>query len=696
MIVLEDDTLRAGFDAVTGALVELTSVRTGWRILRDRGLGLSFEMVVPLPERLNHRVQGAAQQAARVELGADGKRLLLSWERPVSDAGVKLDLTFEGAVTLNAFGLQFDGRVRNRSPYTVDNVAWPVVGQVAPPEGLPTLERFSAGWSEAQRLPVWPTFRNEQGYWGTDYPMQKAHGPHVSFMLIRNEREGLYVGQHDTDDLELLQFLLELKPGVQNTLTDAVPPDGVVAAGASGGPSRVQLTLQHFSFVPPGEERKLSSVVLRPYVGPWHAGVDCYKAWRESWHRPAPRPSWANEVHAWQQVQLNSIAGEQRCRYDQIVSHAEQCARHGVGVLQLTGWTRNGQDGWLPSHDVDARLGTVDELKSALARCRALGVRIVLYAKFVYVDVGTPEYRDELWRYVTLDRAGQATGHAGWAYFLPSHFAEFNTRRLNWACMNHPGWRRVCLAEYARMLALDPDGVLLDEACHPRGDGRFCFAPDHGHDVPALNVRGDRLLLAEMNRLAAAAGREQLICAEFAHDKHTVDYGASYFRIFAGHVPVLRYIDPHYPMVVGVWGYDDREKINMCLLYRYLIEYEPLNFKGFLDDMPLTVAYGNRVDALRRRYRGKLWDATFRDTSGATVTVAGKAHEAYAVYRSAGGEHSVVVVNHGPATAIEARVAIDGHHGPLFAATPEAPDAVPVDGLVCVPPRSAAVVMQER
>ena len=691
LITLENEQIAARFDDASGALVELTDPKTGWQIIRRPALGLSFEMLVPLPDRLNNRVLGIHQRLSNCQFDPERQRLVLTWDKLVSESGTRIEATFTGAVTLNQFGLQFDGQVINRSDHTIDNVAWPVIGELAPPADAKALDRFTAGWSEGQRTPLWPAFRNEQGYWGADYPMQKSHSPHVPFVLVCTDRQGLYIGHHDVEDRELVQFLFEMKPGVQNTFNDAVMPGEEL----NGEPVRVQLTMHHFTFAAPGQTHELSPILLRPYSGTWHAGADCYKRWRASWHKPAPTPEWCKTIHSWQQVQINSIAGEQRCRYDQIIKHAEQCARHGVEVIQLTGWTKNGQDGWLPSHHIDERLGTGEELKAAIAKIRELGVRIVLYGKFVYADIGTPWYRDELHRYISLDRAGNTTGHSGWAYSLPSHFAEVNMRRLNWACMNHQQWRRVCREEYQHMLSFDADGILLDESCHPRGDGRFCFAPDHGHEVPAFNCRGDRVLLAELNQIAAAHRREQLISCEAAHDKHTCDYGLSYFRIFAGHVPVLRYIDPHYPILVGLWGYDDREKINMCLMYRYLIEYEPLNFKGYLEEAPLTLEYGKKVDALRRRYQAQLWDAVFEDVLGATVTVNRQPYKDYSVFRNADGRRTIVIANHDQKNNIEANVAIDDYVGGLWAASPEAPEAQPVSGAMTIPPRSVAVVFQE-
>ena len=40
--------------------------------------------------------------------------------------------------------------------------------------------------------------------------------------------------------------------------------------------------------------------------------------------------------------------------------------------------------------------------------------------------------------------------------------------------------------------------------------------------------------------------------------------------------------------MTAVTGFNDRNMINQCLMYRYIISYEPYNFKGRLDDYPLT------------------------------------------------------------------------------------------------------------
>jgi hypothetical protein len=128
------------------------------------------------------------------------------------------------------------------------------------------------------------------------------------------------------------------------------------------------------------------------------------------------------------------------------------------------------------------------------------------------------------------------------------------------------------------------------------------------------------------------------------------------------------------------------------LLYRYIISYEPYNFKGYLTDYPLTLAYGKKIDALRRKYKAYLWEATFRDTLGAGVTSDGSSR--YSVFVSTGGKRAVVVINQEFSRPITAKVNLPNANK-LVVATPENPDSVPTTGTLEIPARSVAVVMEE-
>jgi hypothetical protein len=131
--------------------------------------------------------------------------------------------------------------------------------------------------------------------------------------------------------------------------------------------------------------------------------------------------------------------------------------------------------------------------------------------------------------------------------------------------------------------------------------------------------------------------------------------------------------------------------LNLILLNRYIISYEPYNFKGFLSDYALTLAYGQKIDALRRKYREWLWDADFRDTLGASISADGASK--YSVFVTKTGKRAVVIVNQEREKAITVRLDLP-NSGSLVIATPESQDAQPTSGTVQIPPRSAAVVME--
>jgi hypothetical protein len=148
-------------------------------------------------------------------------------------------------------------------------------------------------------------------------------------------------------------------------------------------------------------------------------------------------------------------------------------------------------------------------------------------------------------------------------------------------------------------------------------------------------------------------------------------------------------------MSVAVTGWNDRQMINACLLYRFSMSYEPLDFHGELDEMPETLKYGRSVDDLRRRYREWLWDAEFRDTIGAKVTRNGEMHDTYTVFRRRDGLHAVAFVNMSDTEPIVCEVTLDQPKSARMRwVSAEQPEAQPWLGKLELGPGSAAVVLE--
>lgn len=78
-LVLGNENLKAIFDSENGALLSFTSKQTGWHIQRRPELALSFELLVPVPEKRNNPVLGNRQKLASAVVSADKKSITFTW-----------------------------------------------------------------------------------------------------------------------------------------------------------------------------------------------------------------------------------------------------------------------------------------------------------------------------------------------------------------------------------------------------------------------------------------------------------------------------------------------------------------------------------------------------------------------------------------------------------------------------------------
>ena len=531
-----------------------------------------------------------------------------------------------------------------------------------------------------------PTFQNERGYYGTNYPIQMGAG---RYNLILADQEGFYLGDHDTTSQEVVEFTYELKPGYSDSFNERIPAE----ANISDHPARIVASVEHFPFVPSGEGRELARVVLSPFSGDWHHGADVYRRWRATWfHRPVT-PEWAEDVNSWQQLQINSSEDDLRTRYKDLPRRAEQAARAGVNAIQLVGWNDGGQDRGNPSHETDPRLGTRQELKDTIAKIEAMGVHVILFNKYTWVDTSSPQYKT-LIDHVAHDPNGQPYIYHGYEYQTPEQLADMNTRRLAVACTPDPFWLDLSAGEFRKSIDLGASGILYDEVQH-HGGADYCFSHRNGQLIAESLWAGDSMLGQRFRDIVqnTVGAKNFLMAGEAPYDLETRYYSLFYFRITPGHVPVERYDDPYLPMMIAATGFDDREMINQALRYRYIISYEPFNFKGNLSDFPRTLDYGLKVDALRRKYKDYLWNGEFRDDQDAVVKVDGKPYPGFSTFRRLDGKRAVIIVN--PSRdAISATVEFGGSANQLQWASPEDPALHRVEGPVSVPTRSAVVVFE--
>jgi hypothetical protein len=693
---LKNDNLSLKFDRANGALIGLTANQTGWKILDRPQLGLSFRLLLPLSEdRRNNPVYGEEQLLSDLQIDDDGRGAKFYWDGLISEYGGKHDIKLTLNVKLDDTQAVFCMTVENHSGFMVENVYCPYLGDLRHPQAEEWFKTFIYNYASAVEWRLWPYFDNLRGYYGVDYPTQfgpwapGVGAPMSPFFLMRGEKQGLYAGVASPSS-ELVSWHTELRPGYGSSIDFRVPEE----LDISGKDVSTRFAAVHVPYIQPGETRTLTPIVLKAFQGGWQHGVDIYKRWRDTWYKSPKLPKWASEPHAWQQIHINSPEDELRIRFTDLPKVGEECAKHGVKAIQLVGWNDGGQDQGNPSHNPDSRLGTWDELKEAIRKIQALGVKLILFSKFTWSDRGTEWFRKELKHMAIKDPYGDYYMHPGYQYQTATQLLDINTKRLIPMCFLDQEYLDLCDREFKKTVELGADGILFDECLH-HGPALLCFDPNHGHRYGAPVYANDRKLIQNFSKITDKARRDFLFAGEACYDWELEAYHLSYHRSEnKHHIPLSRYMQPHAQLMTAVTGFNDRNMINQCLMVRYIISYEPYNFKGHLDDYPLTMAYGKQMDVLRTELRDYFWDGEFRDTVGASVSCEGKPHHPYSVFINAkNGKSGLVICNYDEHASVTVNAKLDS--GETLSRYRLVDDSKwqPVENGIIIPAQSAVVVI---
>ena len=605
---------------------------------------------------------GQKQKAASCQKIGDNQ-IQIQWKDLQSEHGGVLPMTLTATVTLNNGALTFDAILENNSKLVVETIDYPYLGDFHPPAKNEPMHFRHMWYGNLGSEDIYPNFGNSKGYWGVMWPTKTFDSKQSLFGLIQGNDQGLYVGFHDHTQPYFMQYTFEQHPGVISAIGDQVPKHDEI----SGMPVHLEFRTCHFVFAQPKTTTKLVPIVMQAYSGDWHAGADIYKAWRKTWFKQPHFPAWVMDVNSWLQLQINAPEEDWRVKYKDLVQYGQECADNGVAAIQLVGWNKGGQDRGDPSQDTDPGLGTWQDLHDAIAQIQAKGVKMILFAKLNWADMTTKWYKNELYKYQMTDPYGEPYEQGGYSYVTPTQLAGINNRRRAIMDFTNPKYRDIATQEFQKILALGSEGWLWDEVCH-HGPALYNFAHLHGKAGPSYVYSADETIASELRATADKKDKDFLFAGEGPED-WLMPYYASYFRIGANSVPVCRYLDSQAPLVVAATGIDDREMINLCLLDRYIIEYEPFCFKGHVTDFPLTLAYGKKIDALRRKYKSYIWDAEFRDNLGAERRCRPGLGEIFGVQtarwkaRRRNREYGSRQINDRDAEIARCRDADDGHSG---------------------------------
>ena len=697
-IRLETTSLRVEFDKQTGSLTSIYSKPSDWYIFNRPHLALSWRLMLPLDNRRNNNAWGHLQSVSPTcDSGTDFVRF--HWAGITSEFGGTHNIGITTECRIEKNQIVFQMRLANNDTGIIENAYYPYIGDLHRPADAKKFSIHRGGYWNMDRFEIWPTHTNYVGTHSVDVPTMNFVGdknpPMHPYLLASDEKgNGLYMGMTERR-IEPATWLGEAHPGWENSMDYRLFTEDT----AQGRDVFYRFAMGHFPYLAPGEQCDLLPLGLEAYKGDWITGTNCYRRISESWNRLPDMPHWARDPHSWLQIHINSPEDELRIPFKDLPEIARECKAMGVTVIQLVGWNDGGQDRGNPGHDPDPRLGTFDELQNVIREIQSMGIKLILFAKFTWADESHPDFKEVYEPLAIKDPYGNYYAHRGYQYQSLSQMADVNTRRLIPMCFHSDKYMEICREEFRKCLDLGADGILFDEN-HHHAHTLCCFDRNHGHRYGASTYAADSKL-TDMFR-AMTKGRDFLICGEATYNFQMNDYDISYARTWGrDHAAGARAARPDATMMTAVIGFNDRAMINQCLLNRYILSYEPFNFKGRLTDFPETVSYGGKMDKLRTEFREYFWDGTFEDKLGGNVEVLESADPFawYSVYTRSSSDtessapQAMVICNYHEDRSITVKPTLLSGQALTHYRLVDDDVAQPFSGEFTIPPASAAIVV---
>jgi len=686
-IVLENNLIRTVFEAETGIWQNFFYKRLQWNIMDQKHKGLSFEIHLPLENDRSHYIFGEQQRLSSYKL--EHCTLRLEWDQLYCDKLRKsLPIKLIAMIHLEKDQISFEFEIQNCSDYVVESIAFPCLIDINGKTSSTALDKIS-GKQEIIREPLYPKFSNDKGYAGVLYPTNNGSSNTTGlYNLIDAGDHGLYMGCHDPEMPYLFNWHYEARPGYEDCNQQVLP-----RKGSTEEETEIRFYARHFSFVQSGNKFKSMPVVIQPYIGSIYQGMDIYREWRKSWFKPLPFPSWVREPHSWLQIQLFGDEDQLNFRFSDLKEVAKQCKNYGISVIQLTGWAEGGQDRGNPSHDIEPRLGSREEFYQAIKEFQNHGIKVILFSKFTWWDSSRDDFTKNGDQYCVRDQWGRLAPAEHYRSFSPSSLNGINTPGLVPCCPASSRWRDVVYKEFKKLLDLDADGTLYDQ-CETHGSALYCFSSEHGHPVPKFIYHADIELAKGFHSLIDQHNHDFLIAGEHCYDSQSRWYALSYGRFFSGHIPKYRYESPYAAMMMQVTGQNDRNQLNRCLEYRYMISYEPKFFKGLPNYFPNTMQYGKLVEGLRIRYRYYLWDSAYCGASDLIIYKNEKLSKDFSLYRHPeSGLRCLIICNTDREKLFEYKIELE-NQGNWQKISPECPDPQSIEKVEVIQPCSVLVLIE--
>ncbi len=486
-----------------------------FRLILDDGMRTE----IPI---LSHKQTGKATM--------DGNRLVVTYEKLVSEYGDTYDVKFTVTVEIEDGLLKFTPAVENNTKNVRINECFCPLADfnslygdkkddiIYFPNGLGT--RVVDPWKFLSDMTsIWYHHDDTEVFWHYPYPRAT-----MGWFGVESNGHFLYAARYD----EQARYCFM-------TVKQRIHSD----------PTNLMLGFDHFPMARPGEKLTLPSSVLGMLEGDWRAGADVYRAWADkTFFKVTEKADWVKNLTGWQRIIMRSQYGEDYYKPADLPKMYEAGAKHGIHTLFLFAWWKDGMDRNYPTYE-EAYPGAFKDLAENIRKVQDMGGRVILECNCHFLDPKNPFYKEFGDEVKLLDINGNEHRPA-FVYPGRGEFrAEYGKHQFPICCSGTERWRNQVLSQLRQMGDLGADCVFAD--CFCGCPYQPCFNDRHEH-----GARVDEEWIGHRKFFDAA-----------------VEYCNEAERVFAGEV-VTDVAAPYTQFIHGLVNVDYKIKSNQFpQLFRY-------------------------------------------------------------------------------------------------------------------------------